>query len=477
MAKAPKTSPFGDFFRNLIAATPKEQLREVAVDSLIREALSKAESGAADDDGDVRVLDQEIGDMSLKVPPEGQILTGPQQAASGAGAEKMVREYSNPDPQQDLVATYEALSRELGSMRGYMKSMAAATKATQDALLALLKKADEEEEEVEVKVNEEEGEGKSLAASILKDLISKAEEEEEEEEGDGEEEEEEESAKSIPAARRLAIADATLEAARKAGGTTLKKGSATALRRAIAKAVLRAWVIAKTVEAEATGEEASRPAFKAARKSAEAVAEFAFLRGIKLAAFPPKKKDEEKESDEAPALDKSALGGSGDPADLGKREPHTNQTRWANGKDEAHPGGVMKSAAEEALDKVLKGNAVLTSQLQDVMKMVMGQSKHVTMGVQELPLAKAETPALGDPTLLVKGNPQAYVLAKSDAINDAVDSGVFTSVADEFSARDILSAYEAYTQGSIELGAVQARVQAAPAVRHLFPEIMELRAA
>lgn len=58
-----------------------------------------------------------------KVPPANVLKVGPTQESSGAGAEKMVSEYSNPAPQMGVQLEAERLAAELGSMRGHMKSM------------------------------------------------------------------------------------------------------------------------------------------------------------------------------------------------------------------------------------------------------------------------------------------------------------------------------------------------------------------
>ncbi len=57
------------------------------------------------------------------VPTREEIRTGPPQASSGAGAERMVREYSHPAPQDGLTMQAERLAEEIGSLRGFMRSM------------------------------------------------------------------------------------------------------------------------------------------------------------------------------------------------------------------------------------------------------------------------------------------------------------------------------------------------------------------
>jgi hypothetical protein len=56
------------------------------------------------------------------VPTREEIKVGPTEHASGGGAEKMVRDYSRPAPQEGTTLESERLAGELGQMRGYMKA-------------------------------------------------------------------------------------------------------------------------------------------------------------------------------------------------------------------------------------------------------------------------------------------------------------------------------------------------------------------
>lgn len=57
-------------------------------------------------------------------PSREQIKVGPAEAASGGGAERMVKDYSHPAPQMGVTEQNDRFAAELGAMRGYMKSMA-----------------------------------------------------------------------------------------------------------------------------------------------------------------------------------------------------------------------------------------------------------------------------------------------------------------------------------------------------------------
>ncbi len=71
------------------------------------------------------------------VPDESKIKTGPSQEASGAGADKMVREYSHPAPQTVAVENYSRMASMFDKMARTMKSM----QDKQDALATVLLEA------------------------------------------------------------------------------------------------------------------------------------------------------------------------------------------------------------------------------------------------------------------------------------------------------------------------------------------------
>lgn len=69
------------------------------------------------------VLDRWTEGRMHSVPTREEIKVGPAQASSGGGAERFVRDYSNPAPQDALTMESMRLAEELGSMRAYMRSM------------------------------------------------------------------------------------------------------------------------------------------------------------------------------------------------------------------------------------------------------------------------------------------------------------------------------------------------------------------
>jgi len=79
-----------------------------------------------------------------------EIKTGPEQESSGAGAPKMIKEYSEPTAQRGATLASESFSRILGPMADALKAIAANQSSLQSLVKTLITaKADEEEEDEE----------------------------------------------------------------------------------------------------------------------------------------------------------------------------------------------------------------------------------------------------------------------------------------------------------------------------------------
>lgn len=483
-AAAPrKNSLLADFFKSLVAATDPVVLKEIATDAAVRKAMET--DGAAGDDGDVRILDQQIGAMRDVVPPAGQVNLGPPQVASGEGAERMIREYSKPDPQQDIVARYEELSRELGSLRAYTKAMAESNKAIADAFAAILKKAEEDEEgeqtiDIAVEENEEDEEGaKSLPAAyrnligeMTAALLQKAEDEDDEDEEQtiemgSEEAEEDETGKSINPLTRVFLAKAIWFAAKAALATPapkMRKAARRRLSKVVEAALQRAWALLRKAEEEAEKEdegETKKALRRTIRKASERLAEYAYVRGINLR--------KAKKAKAAPAAAKAESA----EADLGKNLPETNQTTWTESEGEGgKPGPVMKSE----LEKVLAGQAMLNASVQGLLKVVAGTSRPQDLTVTELVkgaavTAEPQTPP--NPLVLAKGaDISTIVLAKAKAIQDAVATDQLT-LNEELAAEAILRTAEAVAAGACDIGTLQGRIRTSEGtVRAIFADMV-----
>lgn len=94
-----------------------------AADILADEELMKAAHSAQALTTTELVQDRWTEGHGHAVPTREEIRTGPPQASSGGGAERFVREYSNPAPQDGLTQEAMRLQEMLGSMRAYMRSL------------------------------------------------------------------------------------------------------------------------------------------------------------------------------------------------------------------------------------------------------------------------------------------------------------------------------------------------------------------
>jgi hypothetical protein len=428
----------------LIAATPEDTLREVAIDANLAKALYGPEVGAEgqerpSSEASDRVVDQSPGAMGTKTPSREEIKVGPAQEASGGGAERMIREYSHPDSQQAVVMQYEKLSGMMGDLSKSMKAMS-------DAFTALLAKAEDEHEEAGKKEHEEEEKeghkSQDLASEFLDDILAKAEDEEEKEE----EHEKHEAEKALPASSKLSLAKALFEAVQAARKAKVPSGSRSRVLKAAAAALRRAYRMAKAADAEGV-ETAER---KEARKAVAAIAEFAFLRDIPLTVAVKAEEEEKKEEEKEAAK-----------AEAAKDEEDHNQKVWPTGKKSV-PG----------LDEVLKGQAVLNGNIMSMLDALSGKGGNLPATDLGL-MAKAVGGEGQNPKALFKSNPAAWEVVKRDQIQAAVDSGEF-QLSDELAAGTILATAQAVQHGAVEMGMLKARVgTASEAVRALFSEILE----
>lgn len=249
------------------------------------------------------------------IPTPGEIGIGRPAAASGEGAEGMVRDYSKFAPQpQMLTHQYDKFEEELGSLRAYMKStfdeLRAAVEGTAKAVAQMAKAEDEEEEddkkeehekaakaeeehedEEEMEDHEKSAAFKAMVREIVKSLAQKAEDEEEEEEH------EEEEGKSLSAAFKARLAHAILKAVKQFMGSELPKSQRTHAK-AVAEAALKR---AAKAAHEAEEEKEDKESEKAARKALQAIEEYAFVKGFSLKAKKMEKMDEKGNQHEWPA--------------------------------------------------------------------------------------------------------------------------------------------------------------------------------
>lgn len=120
------------------------------------------------------------------VPNKKEWQVGPTEAASGGGASRMVREYSDFAPQSGITAEFERINSMFGEYRKAIKGIASQVEAHGEAIksvLDLLSKAEKEEEKKEEKSEDgEDMEKARLYTKKAKSAIMKAEDEEEDKE-------------------------------------------------------------------------------------------------------------------------------------------------------------------------------------------------------------------------------------------------------------------------------------------------------
>ena len=419
-------------FKGLFNAADPETVRQIALDAAIVKALEVSAAGQDTDDinDSDRVIDQSIGASGNRRLAKEEINVGRPQSSSGQGAARMVAEFSEPNPQQDIVVNYEALSRELGELKSAMKSMAT-------AFGAIISKASEEAEEEE----------ESIEQSIGKSEIEIANEIEDEDE----EEDEKEAAKSLSgpakAAKSLVKAAEVLEGRAKAARKAKQIEKARALKGKIEK------TLAKALTLLSAAPDRAEPAVKSIVSDITA---FALIKGFNdLAAAASKAESEKEEEKEEMTMEKA------------KAEDH-NQEKWPSASGET----TAKGEPEDRLDAVLKGFAILQGNMTTVMDAVAGKSNVKELATLDLGLAAKSAAGSQNPAALFKSNPDMWATVKNEQIEAAVESGEF-KLDDELACQSILSMAAAVKEGIVPELVLKSRVNSASeGVRSMFAEIL-----
>ncbi len=119
------------------------------------------------------------------LPSREEIKFGPEEAASGGGASKMVREYSRFATQQGLAEAYDRMSRDLDKMKKAFAEMSTQIKSHSDILTTVVDtfiKSEKKEDKEEKKEEKEEMEKAKSYQKKARTSILKAEDEDEEKE-------------------------------------------------------------------------------------------------------------------------------------------------------------------------------------------------------------------------------------------------------------------------------------------------------
>ena len=417
-----KSTGLRDFIGRLIAATPEADLQALAVDTAIAKAMEVGPEHTVSENS--RIWDQGQGSLDgTRVPGREEIPLGPVQESSGAGAEKMIRDYSNPAPQQEVVEKFNELSRELGQMRGYLKSFVEEVREGFKAIIKAEEKEDEEEDERK--------EAKSMADEI-------------EDDDEDDEHEKRDSHKSLAASK---LFDAAVElndratAARKAGNATKARSLKAKVEVTLEKAIS---LISKG------GKDAL------AREVLADIVAFASVKGFDRIL---RKAEDEEEKEDEKHEEKAKAEKRDEEEDEKRDEKSHNQDKWAG------------KSRDELVEEVLKGNAILNGNMLSIMEAMQGRKNE--MPVTPLGLLSKGTAETGDVKVLFKSNMAKWADVKRAQIEHSVDTGEF-SLNDEMAADSILQTATAVQAGILPVEQLVGRVQTSDLkVRSLFEEVLE----
>ena len=354
--------------------------------------------------------------MVNKSPTREEINIGPGEESSGRGAEKMVRDYSNPAPQHHGIE--QAVERFGAMFEGFGKSM-----LSQQA--AFLKAIQED--------------NKAIKALVVQSIIAKGESEDDEEE-----DEEESEVVEINASR----AKSKIEEAKKLI-KALKKATTDEDKAKIRKALIKALESANFAVTLCKSEDITK-AFAAVLAKAD------------INVVQEEEEDEEEEEEAGKAKSAAVTDDAGaakakkdDQGNQADREDPTNGNQAAAAKAQA----AELAKTQTQITDALKGLATLETSVKGMMDIVMGRTKIA----ETLPdIAKAKPDAI---TALIAN------------IHEMQDSGTITP-ADAAAALDIASQTRHAAAGNLDQAIVKSRLEkSSNTVRTLFANALKAEAA
>jgi hypothetical protein len=328
------------------------------------------------------------------------IRTGPEQKASGDGAEKMIRDYSN-------VATQQAgIMQQAESLARLIAPIAASSKAQTAAVTALIENV------------------KSLNVTLAALVTAKAEGEDKMVEEDDEDEKETKEMAAEKAKSLVARAKILLTKAKKAEGDAMMVEDDEEEEKACKK---KAKAFRK--QAAVLLGKARTAAFVAGdRETRKSIAQIAAKSDITVVEDDEDEDDDEKEKAKAAAEKAKGHDAAGNQADFSNKDGNQDST-------------AVKAVSEMSgkVEEALKGFGMLSMELKDMMNVVSGRSKG-TGAVPEF------TKSAVDPTL-----------ALVNKIEELEDAGQLSDT-DAFAARDIVSKMTAARAGQLDASIVHDRI-------------------
>ena len=416
---------FSDF---LAAITTLKAMPEAELQTALKDAglIAKADLGHAQglSAGEV-VGDHWKEGMMHRGAVREEIKTGPSEASSGGGAERMVRDYSNPAMQHGTTLTAETLVH-------IMEPVAAASKAQTEAIRGLVTTVT------------------ALAASLTP--TAKAEEDEDDEDDDEEEDESEvveiDAAKAAtlmshsPVVNRLLVKAMVAQAKALIAKAAKMRGKASEMkdedRKACKKAAREltkkaAAILGKALSIVHKSESLSKAHFDTTILSVALKADINVTQE-------EEEDEEEEDEDEAKAKSdiksvavKAKKPAKGNQAD--KMDPATG-----NQDDSAMKAIIQK---QEELDKALSGLGMLSTDVRGMFDTIMGRSRSSEI-VPVIGKSEAAVGATGELT-----EARFNELHRSGELNDA----------DHMAAMDILSKAQAVREGVLAQSVLDNRIE------------------
>lgn len=341
-----------------------------------------------------------------------EIRVGPGESASGSGAEKMVRDYSNPAAQHHGME--QAVMRMASIFEGYGKAL-----DTQNAMMKSMMEGNA-----------------AVKALLVQSLIAKSEGEEEEDDED-----EESEVVEINASRaksKIEAAKALLKSIRKAKTEEEKKSLRKSLRAILADASLSV-TLAKSEELT---------------KSFTAVLAKADINVVQ------EEEDEDEEDEEAEKAKKAK-----DAADAAAKAKKDDKGNQADREDAANGNQAAAAKAREAemealkaqqtkISDALSGLAMLESNVKGMMDVVMGKAK-IADTLPDIAKAKPDV-----------------IQSILDSVSQMEEQGSIQG-ADASAARDIASMTREVSAGRMDAAIVKGRLEkSSTTVRSIFSNAM-----
>lgn len=387
-----------------------------------------------------------------RVPTSEEIKTGPWQAASGGGAERMISEYSRPAPQRGTTLEAEGLERELGTMRGYMKAQGERMDAfakvveglTTVSQAILAKAAADPEAAVDV----------AGAADFSKRAVAKAE-------------------FAFSGARRLLA-----KAAKLADDLDEMEGDA----RKVAKAQIKtlrgdaARMLVKARDASFAAMIGEQDPAAAVRKSINDLLEDNITLKADVSAFHEKEDDEKKAEKKMKKIAKKAMKAAAEKASRKAAKAEAGKSTQLDANEAATKANVEtgNQADKQEAENGNQAAAAKAIEVDNIKKAVDGLSMQImsVQGMLETVTGRAITNNVGNSTveLLKSKDPGQLYLAVSRRIDDAEDTGSLQPP-QVIKAQDLLSKLSAVGAGTLSRDTWDSYLNQSPiAIQQLFRE-------